>query len=72
MAKKKKSGRIAVPFLVTVFLGLLIVGGGAYAEYINISVSAMNRNSKNLLRELSLQLHMRTAILFSSFSMNPT
>ena len=33
MAKKKKSGRIAVPFLVTVFLGLLIVGGGAYGIY---------------------------------------
>jgi anionic cell wall polymer biosynthesis LytR-Cps2A-Psr (LCP) family protein len=33
MAKKKKSGRIAVPFLITVFLGLLIVGGGAYGIY---------------------------------------
>ncbi len=30
---KKKSGSIAIPFLVTIFLGLLIVGGGAYAIY---------------------------------------
>ncbi|MDE5835106.1 MAG: LCP family protein [Ruminococcus sp.] len=30
---KKKSGRIAVPFLVTIFLGLLIIGGGAYFIY---------------------------------------
>ena len=30
---KKKTGSIAVPFLVTVFLGLLIVGGGAYGIY---------------------------------------
>lgn len=33
MAKKKKSGRIAVPFLLTIFFGLLIVGGGAYGIY---------------------------------------
>ncbi len=30
---KKKSGSIAVPFLVTVFLGLLIIGGGAFGVY---------------------------------------
>lgn len=30
---KKKSGSIAIPFLVTIFLGLLIVGGGAYGIY---------------------------------------
>ena len=30
---KKKTGSIAVPFLVTVFVGLLIIGGGAYGIY---------------------------------------
>ncbi len=30
---KKKSGRIAVPFLVTIFLGLIIIGGGAFWVY---------------------------------------
>ena len=30
---KKKSGSIAVPFLVTIFIGLLIVGGAAYGIY---------------------------------------
>ncbi|MDE5556346.1 MAG: LCP family protein [Ruminococcus sp.] len=30
---KKKSGHIAVPFLLTIFFGLLIVGGGAYGIY---------------------------------------
>ncbi len=33
MAKKKKAGRIAVPFLVTIFIGLIIIGGGAYGVY---------------------------------------
>ena len=33
MAKKKKSGSIAVPFLITVFLGLIILGGSVYAIY---------------------------------------
>ncbi|MCM1506547.1 MAG: LCP family protein [Ruminococcus flavefaciens] len=30
---KKKSGSIAVPFLLTIFFGLLIVGGGAFGIY---------------------------------------
>ncbi len=30
---KKKSGSIAVPFLLTIFLGLLIIGGGAFGIY---------------------------------------
>ena len=30
---KKKSGSIAVPFLVTIFIGLIIVGGAAYGIY---------------------------------------
>lgn len=30
---KKKSGSIAVPFLLTIFFGLLIIGGGAYGIY---------------------------------------
>lgn len=29
----KKSGRIAVPFLLTIFFGLLIIGGGAFGIY---------------------------------------
>lgn len=39
---KKKSGSIAVPFLVTIFLGLLIVGGGAFwiYNYLGINKSA--------------------------------
>lgn len=35
---KKKTGRIAVPFLVTIFIGLIIVGGAAifiYMKYFN-------------------------------------
>ena len=31
--KKKKTGSIAVPFLITIFVGLLVIGGGAYAIY---------------------------------------
>ena len=30
---KRKSGSIAVPFLVTIFIGLIIVGGAAYGIY---------------------------------------
>ena len=30
---KKKSGSIAVPFLVTIFIGLILVGGAAYGIY---------------------------------------
>ncbi|MDE6833888.1 MAG: LCP family protein [Ruminococcus sp.] len=30
---KKKSGSIAVPFLMTIFFGLLIIGGGVYGIY---------------------------------------
>ena len=30
MAAKKKTGRIALPYLITIFLGILIVGGGTY------------------------------------------
>lgn len=30
---QKKSGHIAVPFLLTIFFGLLIIGGGAYGIY---------------------------------------
>ncbi len=30
---KRKSGHIAVPFLITIFIGLIIVGGGAYGVY---------------------------------------
>lgn len=30
MAKKKKTGSIAVPYLLTIFLGILIVGGGTF------------------------------------------
>ena len=30
---KKKSGSIAVPFLVTIFFGLIIIGGGVYCIY---------------------------------------
>lgn len=39
---KKKSGRIAVPFLVTIFLGLLIIGGGAFwiYNYLGLNKSA--------------------------------
>ncbi|MBR5514085.1 MAG: LCP family protein [Ruminococcus sp.] len=29
MAKKKKSGSIAVPYLLTIFIGIIVVGGGA-------------------------------------------
>ena len=31
--KKKKKGSIAGPFLITIFLGLLIIGGGAFGIY---------------------------------------
>ena len=30
---EKKSGRIAVPFLITIFVGLIIIGGMAYGVY---------------------------------------
>lgn len=30
MAKKKKSGSIAVPYLLTIFIGIIIVGGGTF------------------------------------------
>ncbi len=30
MAAKKKTGRIALPYLITIFLGILIIGGGTY------------------------------------------
>ena len=33
MAKKKKTGSIAVPFLITMFVGLLVIGGGAFGIY---------------------------------------
>ncbi|MDE6780166.1 MAG: LCP family protein [Ruminococcus sp.] len=39
---KKKSGGIAIPFLVTIFLGLLIIGGGAFwiYNYLGLNKSA--------------------------------
>ena len=39
---KKKSGRIAVPFLVTIFLGLIIIGGGEFwiYNYLGLNKSA--------------------------------
>lgn len=30
MAKKKKAGSIAIPYLITVFVAILLIGGGAY------------------------------------------
>ena len=30
---KGKNGQIAVPFLLTIFIGLIIIGGGAYGIY---------------------------------------
>lgn len=43
---KKKSGSIAVPFLLTIFFGLLIVGGGAYWVY-----NYLGLNGKKALNE---------------------
>ena len=30
---RKKSGHIAVPFLITIFIGLIVVGGMAFGVY---------------------------------------
>ncbi len=30
MAKKKKAGSIAIPYLITIFVAILVIGGGAY------------------------------------------
>ena len=30
MVKKKKTGSIAVPYLITIFIGIIIVGGGTF------------------------------------------
>ena len=32
---KKKTGSIAIPFLVTIFIGMIIIGGAAYFIYSN-------------------------------------
>ncbi|MBE6864835.1 MAG: LytR family transcriptional regulator [Ruminococcus flavefaciens] len=34
-APKKKTGSIAIPFLVTIFIGMIIIGGAAYFIYYN-------------------------------------
>ncbi|MDE5582087.1 MAG: LCP family protein [Ruminococcus sp.] len=43
---KKKSGSIAVPFLLTIFFGLLIIGGGTYWLY-----NYLGLNGKKALKE---------------------
>lgn len=54
---KKKSGSIAVPFLVTIFIGLIIVGGGAFAIYKYFGLGHDDTPQKPIPRQVTLSTY---------------
>lgn len=49
----KKSGRIAVPFLVTIFIGLIIIGGAALFIYSYFELGADEKPSEPIARNVA-------------------
>ncbi|HRU96223.1 MAG TPA: LCP family protein [Ruminococcus sp.] len=54
---KKKSGSIAVPFLVTIFIGLIIVGGAAFGIYKYFGLGGDDTLKKPIPRQVTLSTY---------------